>query len=87
MERGLLLQNPSSSLLTVGPRMPLDKIDLFDDQFLLLWKDLQDPATLPLFLPVDHHYQIVLFDMKFWDAHFKFHSSCGPERLSQYLWS
>jgi len=57
--------------------MLLDEIDLFDDYFFLLWKDLQDPTTLSLFLPIHHHHQIIFFDMKFRNAHFKFHSSYG----------
>jgi hypothetical protein len=39
MERCLLLQNPSLSLFPMGPRMPLHKIDLFNQHLLLLGKD------------------------------------------------
>jgi hypothetical protein len=77
--------------------MPLDEIDLFNDYFLLLRKDLQNPATFALFLSVDHHDQVILFDMKLKDAHFKIHSSCRPadwrerayriDRPSKYFWS
>jgi hypothetical protein len=74
MKGCLLFQNSSSSLLTVRPRMTFYEIDLFNDHLLLLWKNLQDPTTLTLFLPIDHHHQVILFDMKFLDAHSKFHS-------------
>jgi hypothetical protein len=55
--------------------MPFNEIDLFNDHLLLLRENLQDPATLTLLLAVDHHHKVILFDMKFGDAHFKFRSS------------
>jgi hypothetical protein len=36
MERGFLLDNPSPSLLTMGPRVPFNEIDLFNDHSLFL---------------------------------------------------
>jgi len=78
MERGFLFQNPSLSLFSVGTRMPLDEIDLFKEHLLLLRKDLQHPATLSLFLSVDDHDQVILFDMIFWNDHFKFLFTLTP---------
>jgi hypothetical protein len=72
MEGGFLFQDPSSSLLAVRTRMPLNKIDLFHDDLFFLWKDFEDSATFAPFSSLDHHDQVILFDMKPWDDHLCF---------------
>jgi hypothetical protein len=53
----------------MGTGVPLDEIDLLDDQLLLLGKDLQDAAALSLLFPMGHHDEVILFDVKSLDDH------------------
>ncbi len=76
MERRFLLHNPSSPLLAMGSSMFLDEINLFNDHFFFLGKDLQDSAALALFLSADHCHQVILFNMKSLQTHLKFRSPC-----------
>lgn len=65
MERRLFFEDPPPFLLTVGPGVSLDEIDLFDEHSFLLRKDLQDPAALSLLPSVGHHDQIILLKIIF----------------------
>ena len=69
MERGLLFQNPSLPLFPVGASMPLDEIDLFEEDFLLLWKDPEHPAAFPLFLSMDYHDEVIFLNVIFRNDH------------------
>jgi hypothetical protein len=51
--------------------MPLDEINLFNQHLRLLGKDLQNSTTLPLLFSIDDHDQVILFDVIFWNDHFK----------------
>jgi len=69
MKRRFFLQDSSAPLLAMGTGVPLDEIDLLDDQLFLLGKDLQDAAALSLFFPLGHHDEVVLLDVKPFDGH------------------
>ena len=62
--------------------MPLDEINLFNQHLFLFGKNSQNAAAFSLLFSIDDHDQVILFDVIFWNHHFKSLFSLIPPSMA-----
>src|SRR6056297_4147617 len=63
VDSGFTLHDPSLFVLVARPGMPLDGIDIFNQDAVLIWIDIDDLTDFSLILAGDHLDLIVFFDL------------------------